>query len=424
MTRRSNEILEKARTLKTHSKSTVGAVLGRVARGLERRAARLQQSTPDKSVDLVEQQAGRIKRQHQRIERLQGQLARKEQNLVKLRERVVDSRFPVMRRPPIFFVVGLQRSGTNWLMRTLNSHPDILCRGEGRFFDRDFRNPALKEMQTTEHIKKKIQPSSLYNALAEAEYLRLWVERSVWTRDSDTEEQIDHLTREAIYHFLSESLSKTNKRIVGDKTPLGRPETISEIGRLCPEARVIHIVRDGRDQAISQMHHVWNRSKDEGGVSDLPDEALDKRNRYRESPEAFLGSSETIFHTGHLERAARNWSDGVKATHRDGTALLGERYTEVRYEELLSRPEKEFGRLFDYLGAASDEDTVARCVGSTSFEKRSGGRKPGEENTLSGVRKGIAGDWKGVFNEQDRRIYKEAAGDLLMELGYEMDEDW
>src|ERR671921_827924 len=40
---------------------------------------------------------------------------------------------------PVFFVTGVGKSGTSWLMRTLDSHPEILCKGEGRFFAAEWR---------------------------------------------------------------------------------------------------------------------------------------------------------------------------------------------------------------------------------------------------------------------------------------------
>jgi hypothetical protein len=39
-------------------------------------------------------------------------------------------------------------------------------------------------------------------------------------------------------------------------------------------------------------------------------------------------------------------------------------------------------------------------------------------------RKGIAGDWKNVFTEQNKQDFKAAAGELLIELGYEEDDNW
>jgi hypothetical protein len=60
----------------------------------------------------------------------------------------------------------------------------------------------------------------------------------------------------------------------------------------------------------------------------------------------------------------------------------------------------------------------------SSFEKWSEGRERGEEDSSAFYRKGIAGDWKNVFTERDREIFKEAAGELLIRLGYERDGDW
>jgi Sulfotransferase domain len=98
----------------------------------------------------------------------------------------------------------------------------------------------------------------------------------------------------------------------------------------------------------------------------------------------------------------------------DGATLLGDDYTEVRYEDLLERPEAETRRLFVFLGADASEKVVSRCVESASFEKRSG-RERGQENYALAYgkhRKGIAGDWKIVFTQRDREIFKEVAGDL------------
>src|SRR5215217_8707307 len=36
--------------------------------------------------------------------------------------------------PQVFFIVGYGKSGTTWLKTLLNAHPEVLCKGEGRFF--------------------------------------------------------------------------------------------------------------------------------------------------------------------------------------------------------------------------------------------------------------------------------------------------
>ena len=319
---------------------------------------------------------------------------------------------------PVFFVTGLGKSGTSWLMRTLDGHPEILCKGEGRFFAAGWRRANFDPEGT------RALSSSLYYALLDSEYLRLWVERSVWAREGDAATHLDNLTRLATEHFLLGQLRKTNKKIVGDKSPLLNTDFIEEVARVYPEARVIHIIRDGRDQAVSMLHHVWNRSTDRGGVQTLMPGEFERREIYRQDPKKLLQTGEGMFTEERLRGAARSWNARVGKTAQDGPALLGPNYTEVRYEDLLERPDEEVGRLAGFLGADTSEKAVHRAVGSASFEKLSRGRERGQEDTSSFYRKGIAGDWKNYFTARDRQIYKEEAGELLIRLGYERDLDW
>ena len=81
-------------------------------------------------------------------------------------------------------------------------------------------------------------------------------------------------------------------------------------------------------------------------------------------------------------------------------------------------------RLLGFLGADSGEEAARKCVEAASFEQLSGGRSKGEEDSSSFYRKGVAGDWRNHFTEEDRRVFKEEAGELLIRLGYERDLDW
>src|SRR5829696_729703 len=319
---------------------------------------------------------------------------------------------------PVFFVTGLGKSGTSWLMRTLDGHPEILCKGEGRFFAADWRR-ANFDPEGTQALA-----SSLYFALLDSEYLRLWVERSVWAREGDAARHIDNLTRLATEHFLMRKLRETNKKLVGDKSPLLSADFIEEVARVYPEARVIHIIRDGRDQAVSMLHHVWNRSTDQGGVQTLKPGEFERREIYRKDPKKLLQTGEGVFTEERLRGAARSWNSRVGKTAEDGPTLLGPNYTEVRYEDLLERPNEEVGRLARFLGADTSEKAVQQAVGSASFERLSKGREQGQEDTSSFYRKGVAGDWNNYFTERDKEIYKEEAGELLIRLGYERDLDW
>jgi len=310
----------------------------------------------------------------------------------------------------VFFVAGEMRSGTSWLRRTLDAHPEIACGQEGSFFGRDYDH---------EEIPVYAGPvSSLTRALAGSDEFRVWHELP-WNRWTDCyEEDLRNLTRLSIDYFLAKEVARTGKRIVGDKSPQ-HTGCLDEIHEIYPDARVIHIVRDGRDVAVSAVHHWWRLAKDQpGGVFELTPEELEIRDAYLEDREGFLASGRSIFTEERLGQLARRWSYRVGKAHQDGTALYGEKYLELRYEDLLRDAPNTLWRILKLLRARRDDKVIERCILASSFERASN-RRQGEEDSRSFFRKGVAGDWRGVFTERDREIYEELAGDQLIRTGYD-----
>ena len=86
-------------------------------------------------------------------------------------------------------------------MRLLEAHPEVMARGEGRFVGRSYKRPDLKRIDSA-----TLQPSSLQRALLDADYLRAWIERSVWTRDGDTEEALEELVAVCTRHIMHRAL--------------------------------------------------------------------------------------------------------------------------------------------------------------------------------------------------------------------------
>jgi hypothetical protein len=311
----------------------------------------------------------------------------------------------------LFFVLGRAKSGTSWLMRLLNAHPEILCIGEGRFWGRDY-------------VLGDIGSRSLLGALSESQEIRAWAERSIWTRKKEIDSVIERFTGYIARALMEAELAGTGKRIVGDKTPLTGPNVIQEITRLSPGSRVIHIVRDGRDVAVSSAHHVWNQSIDTGGVHRLDAEKRERRDAYRADPDAFVAAGRSIFAPGQLEATAADWAEQTRAALEQGRALGSDAYAEVRYEDMLDSAAPELARLCEFLGAESDRATIARCVELNRFERVTKGRRRGEEDSTAFLRSGVVGDWRRTFTEEDREAYKAVAGDLLVSLGYETGDDW
>src|SRR5919199_579071 len=217
------------------------------------------------------------------LQRLRRRTATRDRELTRLREELTQAKSANHSRDFSsesilkFFLIGRGRSGTTWLRGVLNNHPEIMCWGEGRFFERSFERRDFEELRP-----KNMPPSSLYRAIVQSRLLRAWIDDSVWARGKNTDEHLDNLTRLAVDYFLAEQLSKTDKRIVGDKTPFVSAEIVEELSTVYPEAKVIHIIRDGRDVAVSMIHHMWNYAKSEGGIYDLKPVELEKRDARRE----------------------------------------------------------------------------------------------------------------------------------------------
>lgn len=377
------------------------------------------------SLEGAEKQARDLTNSQQQLQRANQKLKQRESELAELRKKLEQSEGAQELRSPIsdvsdaqlFFLVGHGRSGTTWLQSILDSHPEILCQGEGWVFNRNYRREDFRELNP--HLKV----SSLYNAILTSEYLRLWIERSIWGKGATVEEHLDNLTNLSVNYFLTRKLHGTSKRIVGDKTASPGIETLEEIPRVCPDAKVVNIVRDGRDVAVSVAHFLWNHAmQEEGGIYELDDEEIQKREEYRRDPSSFEGKS--LFSEKRLTEIATGWASEVSQATGRGPSLLGGNYLEARYENLLTQPEAEVRRILGFLGADTSEKSVKLCVDSTGFEQMSS-RKSGQEDSSSvRFRKGVAGDWKNVFTKKDKQIFKEHAGYPLVKLGYESDNDW
>lgn len=296
----------------------------------------------DRFKSLVKNKAGtatsaeplreKLAEKNRRIRKLWERLEDKDREIEKLRDQLDEARsvrwVPTFfdTDKPVFFVVGQGKSGTTWLRNVLNSHPEVLCKGEGRFFERDFVQAAPPE-DLQKGWLKSVQPTSLYGAISSSEHLRGWIERSVWTDGEHVDEHLGNLSRLAVNYFLTRRLSETEKRIVGDKTTFSSGEILREIGTLYPEAKVVHIIRDGRDVAVSMIHHMWNYAKDAGAFYDLGPKEVEKRDAYREN---LLPSAESLFTGRRLTNIARTWARGVGQAAEDGPRLLGDSYAEVR----------------------------------------------------------------------------------------------
>jgi len=273
-------------------------------------------------------------------------------------------------RKDLFFIVGCQKSGTTWVMKLLGEHPQIYCTGELCFGP--FLLPALRQAVATFNER---------------------------TRYSDpvlrfTDAQLEYLFATSIGMLLGNVLGERAVNCIGEKTP-EHALIVPVLAKLFPQAKFVHIVRDGRDAAISG----WFYNQKLKGAAFR-----------RQFPE--LVNYVLLF-------VQQYWVPYINAA-RSVARSAPERYFELRYEDLHADLGRVLGPLLRFLDVDASEEVQRRCGERASFEALSGGRRRGECDNQSFYRKGIVGDWKNHFDDLSRAAFERFGGKLLRELGYEV----
>lgn len=275
-------------------------------------------------------------------------------------------------KPHPFFIIGFQRSGTTLIRMMLDSHPDIAI--------------PLDTVGLWARYSDKLHEYGDVNDLAVQERL---------VRDLMAEERIQlwHLKRcaedvlgairlpgwpgviDAFHRVYAESRGKA---IWGDKDP-GNMTRMDLLVSWFPDARFIHIIRDGRDACLSQLNQSF-------GFNDL-------------------------------FPCAAAWREEVSWVRRIGRIFGPQRYHEFLYEDLVRNPESTLRGVCTFLGLAFDASMMhyhERVSDAIPDSKRHIWPLIGEPPRASN-----AGVWRDRMSPSTRICFEKRAGALLRELGYE-----
>lgn len=329
-------------------------------------------------------------------------IARKRTNIPSITEEEiaeVKSFFPMDK----FFILGHSRSGNTLLMRLVRQHPEIHANYQGTFFSRP---PGL-------------------TALVDSPEIEEWFTRGTnrWNRGRD----LSPLVLRAAADFIMENDARhagPTKRIVGDKSPttVTHGKAVRDMFRFYPDARMVYIVRDGRDVMVSDRFRNFVEEKFLRPGDDKIIAAL------QANPTLFTGGGRSIFTENWLREKSQgvpSWVANLKESAFEGKRLYGDRYFPIRYEDILANPFETLKQLWLFLGVneidPALEKNLHEVIAENPDEKWQARRNQAIPPILP---KGQPGNWKKFFIQQDREIFKELAGDLLIEWGYEKDRNW
>lgn len=278
----------------------------------------------------------------------------------------------------IFFVAGVLKSGTTWLQFLLDAHPEICCKGEGHFLDKlyPFLATAFKAYNIQSNNHNRLSRNSGYEA-----------DCPTYTADD-----VNHVFATAIGLAFRQWLGDADVKCVGEKTP-ENARSLDFLARIIQGSKFIHIIRDGRDAAVS----TW-----------VLGDHWDREEQLKKFPNFNL----------FIEDFAKTWRTNLTRMQEFGTTNP-DRYFELRYEDLHREPEPVVRGVFEFMGVDAGDAAVTDCIDAAAFERLTDGRKQGQEQAGAHMRKGVVGDWRNHFDESDEATFRQHAGTLLKELGYD-----
>lgn len=298
-----------------------------------------------------------------------------------------------------FFIFGHARSGTTLLMRLARLHPEVHCNYQVHFFT---RQPLLKSLVNTPEAEE-------------------WLTRKSnrWNQGVDLSPLV---LRASADFILERDAAREGKMIVGDKSPSStiHGQAVRDMQAVYPDAKLIYIVRDGRDVLISErFRNFVEESKfltreDKRIIADLKVDSV-----------PFTDGRRSIFNEAFIRRVAKGWVKNLQETEDEGRRLFDGNYYGLRYEDLLQTPFDEMSKLWNFLGVKNvDTFLVENIKAEMESNPDEEWQAKRNEGIASFLPKGQAGNWSRLFTEKDKSIFKEVAGEILVKWKYEKDLNW
>jgi hypothetical protein len=114
------------------------------------------------------------------------------------------------------------------------------------------------------------------------------------------------------------------------------------------------------------------------------------------------------------------WPAAIAGARQSAQRLnLGQRFLEVRYEDLHRDERGEVRRMLDHIGVDSSDASIDACVTAGSFKTRAGGRDRGTEDKASFYRRGVVADWLNHMSPQLAEELCAPIAHLMRECGYD-----
>ena len=268
-----------------------------------------------------------------------------------------------------FFVIGFQRSGTTMLRLMLNNHPRLAVPHESGFITVFYRRLAeYGDLNRRENAARLLEDISRYHLVQRGGHV-VDIDEILASPISTYADLVS-----AIFSVYAKHKGKARW---GDKTPFYTPD-VDILWKLFPGSRIVHLVRDGRDTAVSMRGISWGSRS--------------------------------------IARLAEDWRWKTTVAHKVGS-VLGEHYLEVRYEDLVRNPEQTLRTICSFLQEPYCQEMLAYPASADQEVPKESQKWHATSITAPDASKLFT--WKTRMSLADRIIFEQIAGDALELFGYE-----
>jgi hypothetical protein len=273
-----------------------------------------------------------------------------------------------------FFIVGCSRSGTTLLQVLIDAHPQLAVPPESHIYDRfgPFLN-LYGELTVSRNRGRFIA------ALLNDSFIRQW---QLDVTVADVERRLRRADRVGVIDALF-SLYADQEGAVrwGDKTP-EHIRHLREIRADFPQAKLVHLIRDGRDVAEAMRRMVFG-----------PVTAVGLAHEWR--------------------REVGYWNEFCREQGNANTLL-------VRYEDLVTSPQESVANVLRFIGVP-ELDTVSGYASTSLSHNLATNQKAWHSSLRQGISKGKVGIYRSKFAPREIELFESIAGEALEEYNYPRD---
>ena len=267
-----------------------------------------------------------------------------------------------------FFIIGCPRSGTSLLTRILNSHSSMCVPYETHLY---------RTFWPWRHFYRDLSSTAAKRALI-SDFASTW---AAFGQSLDIEDAVDRVSGDGFHAVVSgimSSLSASERKSRwGEKTP-DHIFCFDAIREGFPSASFIHVIRDGRDCALS-----WKRAR---------------------------------FGPKHLYVAGERWRSYISAIAEIEKKLPSDQFLEVRYEALLREPRTTVQQICEFLGEPFEAQMLEYHRNKVEY--------PTDRSNQRNLNKPLMNDnfnkWKRELSAREIEDIEAGAAETLTALGYDL----